>query len=303
LLVCAIEARNLPALNALLELGEDPNQKDTAGNSLLHWAIVDGVPCKFIEPLLRHGADIFIENSRSSSLLASAAAHGRVKVVEKMLAYNPKAVPVQPGDPAAPESTASSRLGGRPPLSPIRAAIQGRHVGVVRTLLKAGWPANPSQQGERSALHIAAENGHAAAVGVLSQYGAHIDLPNSRGDTPLLHLCRILPTSAYRGLSSAQIGATIEALAKHGANIDAIPTQSSEAGSQSGNAQQSGRTPLHWAISHRHSVAVKTLIRLGASVEIEDGNGHTPLQLVVPNAPIAETVANALAAAGRPMAV
>lgn len=47
--------------------------------------------------------------------------------------------------------------------------------------------------GRATALHLAAEDGHAECARLLLEHGARIDLPNLRGQTPL-HLGTKLPT-------------------------------------------------------------------------------------------------------------
>jgi ankyrin repeat protein len=78
--------------------------------------------------------------------------------------------------------------------TPLMAAASGNHSNVVRVLLNS-WDSNAAKhninvvehhsEGKDSALHIAARSGHANVADLLVNAGAHINLLDSTGSTPL----------------------------------------------------------------------------------------------------------------------
>jgi len=138
--------------------------------------------------------------------------------------------------------------------SPVADAAMRGDKDAVRSLIKAGVDVNGAQGDGMSALHWAAEQGHAELAGVLIYAGANIAAVTRIGQYTPLHL-------------AGKSGSTpvIEVLLKAGADVTARSTNS-------------GVTPLHMAASSGSAVAINALIDAKAEVDaLESVAGQTPL--------------------------
>jgi uncharacterized protein len=187
---------------------------------------------------------------------------------------------------------------------------------VAKVLLEKG--ANPNQQlktrppyrnavFDRGADNVLAEGAtpliraaraaDTESVQLLLEHGALVDLPNSRGHTPLLVVAGIdWPAEPTRGRykTEEQSIDTIKALLAHGANINALtgdPARRPQvalsdpergAGLQPairGEALTDGQTALHAAARVGWSKIAKFLIDNGIKQEQKDSSGRTPFDM------------------------
>lgn len=94
-LITAVKEGNNATLDALLDLGADPNLQDYEGKTAMHWAsggwwtagLADG---RAIDILARSGAHLNDVNSRGETPLIMAAAAGNVTTVQVLLARDAK---------------------------------------------------------------------------------------------------------------------------------------------------------------------------------------------------------------------
>jgi len=130
-----------------------------------------------------------------------------------------------------------------------------------------------------------------AAVKLLLQYGALVDLPNINGVTPLIAAAGI--GESFGGLfggrtdfsppAEQQINAihTVAILLKAGANINARVTDTTSLTARIARASsmmhRQGQTALFGAISRDWPDLVRYLIQHGAKVNVADDMGRTPL--------------------------
>jgi ankyrin repeat protein len=135
----------------------------------------------------------------------------------------------------------------------LESAVVGNFA-VVEVLLKAGAALDATNGLGRTALHLAARNGHTAVAGQLfDKGGAIIDAKDRAGSSPL-HL------AARYGHSGVA-----ERLITKGAAI--------------GAKDRDGWTPLHCAVFGGHSGTVELLIAKGAAIGAKDNLGRTPQDL------------------------
>jgi ankyrin repeat protein len=154
---------------------------------------------------------------------------------------------------------------------------------VVRTLVERGADPNIRDEGDNAyPLHFAAERGDLAVVRLLLAHGAD---PTGAGTTHELDVlgwavcfdsaCRLevanylLAHGARHTLLSAVAmgeAAAIRDLAASGADLD-----------QRMDRTNKRRTPLHLAVVKKQTVALATLIELGADLNLQDAIGLTPL--------------------------
>ncbi len=134
---------------------------------------------------------------------------------------------------------------------------------VVSMLLVMGVDANALGSNGNRALDISCLNGDAAGARLLLEHGANPNLPNKVGSTPL-------HDAALSGNHSEGTKDLIEVLLKHGANINAVDSDTTS-------------TPLHYAASFDRLEAVKTLVRHGADISLKNSMGFTAFQLAARN--------------------
>src|SRR5688572_7944214 len=87
------------------------------------------------------------------------------------------------GAEAGPSDPGSVR---RPTESPLHAAAMRNDEQTIRQLTTQGTDPNVQLKNGRTALHYAAAEGQMRAASALLQAGAKADMPDDRGDTPLM---------------------------------------------------------------------------------------------------------------------
>ena len=138
---------------------------------------------------------------------------------------------------------------------PLIDAARNGDVEAVRSLLAGGADANTTQGDGMTALHWAAERGHAAVADLLLSAGADVEAKTRLGSYTPLHLA-----------SRSGHGPIVSALLDAGADPHATTSSS-------------GVTPLHLAAAAVDGTkAVTALLRRGAEVDArESSSGQTPL--------------------------
>lgn len=152
-------------------------------------------------------------------------------------------------------------------------AVKHRNQEDVRRLLKQHVDVNTPQPDGATALHWAAHWDDLETADLLIRAGAHVNAANDLGVTPLALACysanasmveRLLaaganPNAAPTGepvlMTAARTGSvqSVKALLLHGANVNAKDAVH-------------GQTALMWAVAHKHSDIVETLIETGADI-------------------------------------
>jgi ankyrin repeat protein len=138
------------------------------------------------------------------------------------------------------------------------AVLQGHH-SIVRFLIQHGAKLNPITQDKETLLHASVFYGNVEIVQELLAYQEGKDLIFKKdidGKTPLHKACWGHPK-----------GEVVHLLIAHGANV--IETN------------KYGYTPLHWACKHGHRSSAVHLINAGATVDIANVNGDTPMDLTI----------------------
>lgn len=287
-------------LARVLDLGGDVNQRSPRGYPL-EVAARHGF-ADVVELLIERGADV-----NAGSPLGEAVREGHVECARRLIEAGADSSAVPDADKAALGLTAAKgELAPSPNLPLIGAARKG-DVAAVRMLLEGG--ADPTLDDgcesvdlarclyrevdtdeirksgvtlKRTALHEAAEGGHAEVVEALLSVGAPVDTPDVVGLTPLLIALKKGHAKVARMLLAA--GANIKA-------VDADRTGALSAAVAGGNAecvqvvlQAGARLPSgkkHNLVAHaalRSTPAmVRTLVEAGAPVDKEDQFGSTAL--------------------------
>ncbi|KAM9768581.1 LOW QUALITY PROTEIN: ankyrin repeat and protein kinase domain-containing protein 1 [Dama dama] len=205
--------------------------------------------------------------------------------------------------------------------TPLHLAVEGGKGRAIQHPLKSGVAPDALDQSSYSPLHTAAARGKHLICKMLLRYGASLELPTQQGWTPLhlaaykghLEIIHLLAESqADVGAPGGMNWSPLHLAARHGAEV--VVSTLLKCGADPNAAEQSGWTPLHLAVQRgaflsiihllEHCVNVharnkvgwtpahlailkdnmailKVRVKAGAQLDIQEGVGCTPLQLVL----------------------
>ncbi len=246
----AAQRGDAAAVRALLAAGGlDVDAPSRDGTPALHWAVRGG-DRKTAELLLEAGADASLPNRYGVRPLNLALEAGDAPLTRRLLEAG--------ADAAAPDRA------GEPPLM-IAARVGDPELSRVLLEHGAAVDARDEHFGQ-TPLMIAAREGHLETARVLLTAGAHGDAQTEPEAPPRF----VPPSESPEGLS-------------RGAGII-------RAGWPDGRGKRfpagGSKTPLLYATREGHLELARLLIDHGASLELADGNGVTPLINAIANASI-----------------
>jgi hypothetical protein len=144
--------------------------------------------------------------------------------------------------------------------TPAAAALERRHFQLAQVLHRNGSPVDSPGRDEMSLLHSAAFYGDLEMVQVLLDYGVDVNVQNVISSTPL--------DFALRRFGSASLPG-VRLLLDRGADPNV----------RAQDPDKSRLTPLHRALQEGWIDIARLLVEHGASVEVEDDKGRTPLDV------------------------
>ncbi|CAM9206215.1 unnamed protein product [Ectocarpus sp. 12 AP-2014] len=235
----AARSASADAVVALLRQGADTNKLNGDGLSSLHMAAKDNAAAT-VHALLAGGAQPNLRASKDDNAgltaLHMAVSNKNAGVIDALVEAGAD-VDVQGGETCETPLHLGTKLGSSE---------------AVASLLKLEADANKLNDGQYSALHLAAESGSATIVHVLLATGAQ---PNLRGGE-----------DRKTALDLAAVGGHVEAataLVQHRASLNAT--------------DKLGRAALHSAASNNHVAVIDVLVAAGARFDVRDQQGLTPL--------------------------
>ena len=180
-------------------------------------------------------------------------------------------------------------------LSPATSFLDLANAGIatdVEKLLKNGLShSSITDEHGRTALHLAARNGHVDVSKLLIDHGADLNARDNFGETPL-HLA-VFHLNINVAALLIEHGAEVDARDnKQGTPMHALPRDDTmkagvgpaavallllEHGAQIDAANKDMATPLHTAFEFHYNGFATLLIKLGADVNAHTGIGDTPL--------------------------
>jgi Ankyrin repeats (many copies)/Ankyrin repeats (3 copies) len=184
----------------------------------------------------------FLPRSKSGATpLYYAALCGFSNLVEQLLVKHPQHV---------------NAIGGWY-MTPAVAALAGRHFELTQVLHRNGSSLEPQGDMRWTPLHSVAYDGILEMVQVLVDYGVDVNAQSSEGSTPLLLRSEGYPDGRDLGV--------LRFLIDHGADPNL--------------RRHDGESPLHRASEHGRIEMARLLIEGGASVDMQDKQGRTPLDV------------------------
>ncbi len=226
-------AGRVDAYAILKELGANATTTDARGSTPLHDAISGNKP-DMVDALIQDGADIRASMSNGRTPMHLACRKGAVQIVQRLI-------------DAGVGFDSISNMG----VTPIHEVAASGSVELLEVVLRAGAKLDLLDHDGWSTLHFAANSGKADMIFRLIELKVPVDALCRSGDSPL---------------HNAAIGGHLDAvlaLIRSGASIDARAND--------------GRTPLHYAALAARLDVAKALLDAGADIEARANDGSTPI--------------------------
>ncbi|RDW73010.1 hypothetical protein BP6252_06917 [Coleophoma cylindrospora] len=311
---------NLPSIvEALLNQGTDPNQKDDVGNRPLHLAARKGVD-KLAQMLIEHGAEINAKNDSHNTALELAAANGAVEIANhlldlgvdvnestgysgnalygavtrgsellvKMLLNNGADINAQGGKYGNALQAASS--GGHEQIVKLLLDMQANVNAQVKLLLD--MQANVNAQGGYygNALQAASSGGHGETVRLLLDRGANMAGSDMQGRNALYFAMRgnsnaifqiLISLIGLREWAKPDVqGCSSLHFAASGGSTEALASLL-DTGCDANQSDTYGWTALHWASRNGSYPACQMLLDAGCDVSKKDASNRTAFDVAV----------------------
>ncbi|XP_029000626.1 putative palmitoyltransferase ZDHHC13 isoform X1 [Betta splendens] len=237
----AFSGQFVKSADQTMELTQQPKKRSLMDDSS-SWDIVKATQFGILErckELVEAGYDVRQPDKENVSLLHWAAINNRTELVKYYLS----------------KGAVVDQLGGDLNSTPLHWAIRQGHLPMVIQLMRYGAdPSVADGEGYR-ALHLAILFQHMAIAAYLMAKGQEVDGPDCNGQTPLM-----LAAQKIIGPEPTNF------LIKNNASVSAVD-------------KVNRNTPLHCAVLAGNVDAAHILLDAGASVDAENINGHTPIDL------------------------
>lgn len=225
----------------VMNLSQQPKKRSHMDDSS-SWDIVKASQFGILErckELVEAGYDVRQPDKENVTLLHWAAINNRLELVKYYIS----------------KGAIVDQLGGDLNSTPLHWAIRQGHLPMVIQLMRYGAdPSIADGEGYR-ALHLAILFQHMAIAAYLMAKGQEVDGPDCNGQTPLM-----LAAQKIIGPEPTNF------LIKNNASVSAVD-------------KVNRNTPLHCAVLAGNVDAAHILLEAGASVDAENINGHTPIDL------------------------
>ena len=279
LLFTAAENGNIDLVGFLLELGADVNAEDDYRETqecALHYASENG-HLGVVKLLLENGADVNAKGRWGMTPLHLATLHGHFEIAQLLLQ--------QGADVNAKYNYEEIQE------SPLHYAAKKGHLEVVKLLVENGADVDTKDKWEKTPLHFATKYGHFEIAKILLQHGADVNAKSGRWYP--LHLAAAYARPKF-----------VDLFLKHGANKylkdgrNKTPLQYAQTGIETTVMEYYDKDKMENYIKVRALLQnpliinaavngqveeVKSLLDLGADVNVRNGSDWTPLHFAAWN--------------------
>ncbi|MDE1151384.1 MAG: ankyrin repeat domain-containing protein [Micavibrio sp.] len=303
----AATAGELEVAATLLEFGADINAKDKTGTTALMTAITAKQP-RMVDYLLKKNADALARRDDNECVLHIAARAGMPEILESLFAYGaarslqvqttkegqtPLHTAVLAGKPAAVEALldhgAFTHIPNTEKMTPLDIAAFKGDAAMARQLVQYGHAdVAKTPAGEDSALHRALFEKNLDAARELVRLGADPYAADKQGRTPLhiaawkgeLDMVRffieeIPPQENIAAAAQSRADALYEAIFY--SHSDIADYLINTAGVDLNVPNSTGNYALTAAMDKYNTQRIATMLEKGASPDVKDKNGNTPL--------------------------
>jgi ankyrin repeat protein len=306
LLMAAVESRNLPALEALIALGETINLNftDRLGQTALHHAACDPQKLSALKELVSALSkdDLNRTDLRGRSALRLAVEKNNTDAAQALL----NAGAVEPADaqrtigplPVAryddvPGPRRELLTETRPATPLLQVAASLGNAGMVALLCAQLSAEDLKAQGAKP-LRDAARSLHVDVMKTLLEKGVAADARDEGDVTVLVELMQSLPElmKYFPRSVDEKLPAAIGLLKQYGADVNAtLPCAGALQSQQVPDINEAGATPLHWAVEHQHTPSIRALMAAGANPGAVAENHKTPRDLAADHPEILQLLA------------
>jgi len=264
-----ISARANDGTFNLLITPETVNQRDSAGNTMLHSAVRNRASSEQIAKILEQRALVDSRNRDGETALHIAVRLNQRESGEFLLTRNANIFALN----AAGESPLYLSLGG---------------IGGMREWMVNGTTIQAKDGLGNTMLHYAAEWGFNYAITLIIRSGIPVDTPNATGQTPLFYAVKsdnpstirvFIDNNANLNMRDTQGNSVLHAAVRWNAIISATFLLS--AGIDIDGHSLNGNTALHDSVILGMSEIETLLIKNKANLEVRNMDGNTPLMEAV----------------------
>lgn len=266
-------AGDLPAVQALLRAGADPDQRNRSGSTALMQAATAG-HLPVVEALVASKADVNAGNTEGWSALLNAVMQNHVEVTRALLAAG-----------ADPDPAPATYGGGR---TPLMIALSGGQIELAQVLLDAGANVNATTSYGATPIRFAVWGStpeHVRMIQALAAAGADVDAGHASSYRLKTGPCVTLVDTApcVTNLRSAEGTALGDIAANRRAGNDAMMRALIASGANVDARQPGWRTPLMLAATTGNLSGVRLLLESGADAGLKDSNDQTARMLALAN--------------------
>ncbi|CAL1291481.1 unnamed protein product [Larinioides sclopetarius] len=258
----AVLGNHLNVVAVLLENETDVDANQTFyGFTALHLAAAQG-RSNLLKILIEKEAKVDFKSDMDFTPLHHAAKGGHSETVKFLLTK-------------AADVNAQTVQG----LTPLHLAIESGDVTTITTLLQHGAEVNAKYLMGITPSHFAAQNGYLAVLKLLVEKGADVALPAEDGSTPLVTAATAghheLVKELLKGADTSSKILALQRAASRG-NLAVVELLFD---SEEDIKRLLGSTALHFAAKEGRTDTVKFLLKTGADINAQDGNGDSALHL------------------------
>ncbi|XP_021455674.2 ankyrin repeat and SOCS box protein 2 isoform X1 [Oncorhynchus mykiss] len=268
-LILAVESEKVACVEALLEMGADPDLANKERESPLYKGC-EMNNAEIVAMLLNHGAMVNKYSTQGWTALLEAVSRNNVEICEMLVRSGAKLNPTD--------------MYG---ITPLSTAAQNGHVETLQFLIKHGADVNSEASDGSTALYEAAKNGHEDIVEILLSQKAVANKVGKKGLLPL-HIAAqqgndgivsllIKATSKSRvkrsGISPLHLAAeynwdeVLEVLIKAGYDVNAVLSEE-----RSRMYEDHRRTALYFAVTNGNVDTTTMLLEAGADPNLDTFN-------------------------------